>query len=345
MDTKIVVTNRAFPETLERLAAVGRVVANTADDPWPRQRLLAELADADAVMAFMPDRVDAAVLAAAPRLRVVACALKGFDNFDVEACTRAGVWVTVVGDLLTVPTAELAIGLMIAAGRFLLPGDRHVRSGRFDGWRPALYGTGLAGSAVGLLGMGAIGRAIAERLSPFGATVRYWDRSRLPADAERALAVEAVELDALLATSDFVVSALPLTPETRHLVGRDAIARMRPGALLVNPSRGSVVDEIAVADALASGRLGAYAADVFAMEDWALEDRPRDVPAALLAQTDRTVFTPHLGSAVTATRRAIEREAADSIADALAGRAPRGAVNQPVTGRPATDRPAGAARC
>src|SRR5205085_9552568 len=122
--------------------------------------------NAEAIMAFMPDRLDADLLDACPRLRIVAGALKGYDNFDHAACTKRGVWLTIVPDLLTVPTAELTIGLMIAVGRNILPGDRLVRTGTFRGWRAQLYGTGLEGSTVGIIGMGAVGRAIAERLRP-----------------------------------------------------------------------------------------------------------------------------------------------------------------------------------
>jgi phosphonate dehydrogenase len=284
-------------------------------------------------MAFMPERVDEAFLVACPELRVIACALKGYDNFNVEACAHRGVWVTIVPDLLTAPTAELTIGLMIALGRNILPGDRLVRGGDFSGWRPTLYGQGIDGSTVGLLGAGAVGKAIARRLAGFRTTLLYTDNTPLSADQEDELTLRRVPLGELLEESDFVVLCLPLLPATRHLVNRDFLARMKPDALLINTARGSLVDEAAVADALEGDRLAGYAADVFSMEDWALPNRPREVSARLL-ESRKTVLTPHLGSAVDRVRREIALQAAESLLQALRGEVPAGAVNRPSSPRP-----------
>jgi phosphonate dehydrogenase len=154
---RILVTNWIDGDTLARLAAHGEVDAPTTRDVPSPDDVLRRAADADAMIAFMPDCVDARFLAAAPALKIVACALKGYDNFDVEACTEAGVWVSIVPDLLTAPTAELALGLAIGLARHVSAGDAHVRSGRFAGWRPTLYGVGLDGSTVAVLGLGALG--------------------------------------------------------------------------------------------------------------------------------------------------------------------------------------------
>ncbi len=269
-------------------------------------------------------------LAGCPRLKIVACALKGFDNFDVEACTAAGVWVTIVPDLLTAPTAELAVGLAIALGRHIRSGDAVVRSGAFDGWRPILYGSGLDGATVAIVGMGAVGRAIATRLAGFGCRMLGVDpHAAMPSDVAHA------DLAGALAAADYLFLAAPLTRTSLHLIDRDALARMQPHALLINVGRGSVVDERAVADALATDRLGGYAADVFELEDWARPDRPRAIEPRLLTHP-RTLFTPHLGSAVDQVRRDIALRAADSIAEALAGGRPRDAINDPhLKSRPA----------
>jgi phosphonate dehydrogenase len=275
----------------------------------------------------MPDRVDAALLACAPRLRVVAGALKGHDNIDVAACSARGIWVTTCPDLLTAPTAELAVGLAIALLRHLPAGDALVRAGH-AGWRPALYGRSLVAARVGIQGMGSVGREIAGLLSGFRCQVGYHDPVALPRADEVRLTSARVTQEALLRGSDVVFMAAPLTATSRHAIDAGALALMRPDAVLVNVGRGSVVDEDAVADALAAGRLGGYAADVFAFEDWSLPDRPRAVPAALLAQVERTVFTPHLGSAVSDVRLAIEREAALNVLAALRGERPQGAVNE-----------------
>jgi len=329
MPPKVVVTNWVHPEVLEVLAPHCRVEANAGREPWPEQELLARCADARAMMAFMPDRVDEGFLAACPDLGIVACALKGFDNFDVAACTRRGVWVTVVPDLLTEPTAELAVGHLIALGRNMLAGDRAVRGG-FAGWRPRLFGAGLDGSVVGILGAGRVGCAIARRLQGFGcASILYTDVQALDPERESALAMRRVDLEDLLGASDFVVVAAPLTGDTRHLIDADALERMRPGCRLVNISRGSVVDERAVAAALEAGTLAGYAADVFELEDWALDDRPADIPTGLLRQPDRTFFTPHLGSAVDRVRVEISLRAARAILQYLRGERPDGAINDP----------------
>jgi len=307
------------------LRAHGDVVANDTDAPWSERQLLEACRDADAMLAFMPDSVNGAFLAACPRLRIVACALKGYDNFDVAACTERGVWLTIVPDLLTEPTAELTLGLMIGLGRRVLPGDALVRGGGFQGWRPVLYGRSIDGSRIGVLGGGAVGRAIARKLSGFACETRIHDREAdgpLPPNAHWA------PLDETVTTADFLVVALPLNPDTRHLVDASLIARTRQGTLLVNPGRGSVVDERAVADALETGHLGGYAADVFELEDWALADRPRAIDARLLAETRHTLFTPHIGSAVDAVRRRIEMDAALNIVEALRGERPHGAIGR-----------------
>jgi len=326
---KVVIGHRVFDETLDLLAPHAEVVAPSAadGDALPPERLRHELADADAWMAFMPDRADEDMLSRAQHLKLIAGALKGWDNFDLQACTRRGVWLSVVPDLLTEPTAELAIGLMIGLGRHVRHGDQHVRSGAFRGWEPRFYGVGLAGARVGHVGMGAIGQAIAKRLKPFGAVQRYVDPLRLNAGAEATLGLaREPQLDALFGWSDYLVLGAPLTPATLHLIDASALAKVRPGCLLINPARGSLVDEAAVLAALESGRLGGYAADVFEMEDWALAQRPRAIAPALLNHP-ATLFTPHIGSAVVDVRRAIEHRAADNILDALSGRIPRDALN------------------
>jgi phosphonate dehydrogenase len=325
---KIVVTNHVFPETRALLEAHAHLVVNEGDAPWPEDELMGHCRDAFGLMAFMTDRIDRQFIAACPRLRVVGAALKGYDNIDIDACTEAGVTVTIVPDLLTVPTAELAIGLMLSLGRNILVGDAAIRRDGFAGWRPTLYGAGLDGATVGILGFGLVGQAIAERLVSFGCRLLASDADTAPIPA-LAGKVEMVETDTVFAKADYLVLALPLTAATQHIIGRAAIARMKPGARIVNPARGSLVDEAAVADALATGHLAGYAADVFECEDWARADRPEEIDARLRAATARTVLTPHIGSAVMQVRRDIELSAARGIVDVIAGRPPVHAVNAP----------------
>jgi phosphonate dehydrogenase len=325
----VFLTNRVFAETIDFLETFAEVDANLSQEPFSRDEFLLRATRASAMMVFMNDSLDAALLDKCPKLRVVAAALKGCDNFDVAACTARGIWFTIVPDLLTIPTAELAIALALGVARKVLEGDRLVRSGQFAGWRPVLYGAGFSGKTAGILGMGALGRALAVRLAAFGMRILYADPVALSGEIQndlRALRVEPMEL---LYASDFLFLLTPLSPENVHACGEDALAAMKSTAFLINVSRGSVVDEAAVAEALAGGRLAGYAADVFEMEDWARADRPPGIHASLLAQVDKTLFTPHLGSAVAQTRLEIEMRAARNIAEALAGRRPPDAINDP----------------
>jgi phosphonate dehydrogenase len=324
---QIVLTHRVHDEVLEYLAPCGELIANQTAETLSREEVTRRAAAADAVMAFMPDKVDAAFLAACPRLKVVAAALKGVDNFDAAACAARGVWLTVVPDLLTVPTAELTIGLLIGITRQIRQGDSWVRSGQFAGWRPEFYGLGIAGSTIGIVGMGAIGRAVAERLRGWDARVLYTDQTRIAFDQEARLGLAWCELSDLLRQADAIVLALPLTATTSHLINSASLRLVKRGAFLVNPCRGSVVDEAAVLDALQSEQLGGYAADVFEMEDWARKDRPTEIAPSLLARSN-TLFTAHMGSAVRRVRLAIELRAAANIRQALLGQQPDDAVNE-----------------
>jgi phosphonate dehydrogenase len=329
----IVVSHRVFPETLAALAEIGNVYAPNPRQQFAKLQLCKLAKDADAFLAFMPDMIDDAWLLRAPKLRVIAAALKGYDNFDLTACTRRGVWVSNVPDLLTAPTSELTIGLMISLARKIRAGDSRIRKCGYSRWQPDLYGRGICGSTVGLIGMGMIGTAIADRLQGFGATLLYFDKKLLQKDLEKRLKLTRCALPELLARCDFLIVALPLTASTYHLLNDDALAACKQGALLINPARGSVVNEAAVIRALESGRLGGYAADVFECEDLSIPGHPKSIPSRLL-EHPATLFTPHLGSAVEPVRRAIELRAVANIADWACGRPPRDAVNHP---RPATD--------
>lgn len=327
MKPKVVITHWVHPEVITFLSAHCEVVANETRASLPAAELLARARDAEALMTFMPDSINEAFLRACPRLRIVAAALKGYDNYDISACTERGIWFTHVRDLLTIPTAELAIGLLIGLTRHILAGDTLIRSQQFQGWRPQLYGMGLAGQTLGIIGMGAVGQAIAQRLAGFDLRLLYTDIQPLSPEREVALQLQRVGLVELLNHSDFVLPMVPMLPETFHLIDADALAEMKRGSFLVNACRGSVIDEDAVAGSLTTGHLAGYAADVFEMEEWMRNDRPRDIQQALLSNREQTLFTPHLGSAVDKIRRAIAMEAAYSILQALSGECPHGAVN------------------
>jgi phosphonate dehydrogenase len=223
-----------------------------------------------------------------------------------------------------VPTAELAIGLLIGLARHLREADLYVRSGNFSGWTPRFHGVSLENSTVGIIGMGAVGCAVAKRLATFDCRILYFDKRaewpKITASGEYRL------LNSLLAESDIVVLCIPLSAGTVHFINADRLALMKRGALLVNPARGSLVDEKAVAAALAEDCLGGYAADAFELEDLSRADRSREIPPALLTHP-HTLFSAHIGSATLAARQAIEARAAENILDVLAGHAPRDAIN------------------
>ena len=329
MKPLIVLTQWVHPDVIDLLSAHARVIPNDTRKALGRKEILRRAKRADALMVFMSDRVDEEFLDGCPRLKIVAAALKGFDNFDVEACTRRGIYFTIVPDLLTVPTAELAVGLMIALARQIEQGSSFVRSGRFRGWRPQFYGTGLAGMTAGIIGLGRVGKALAQRLSPFEMKIVYYDKQPPARELERSLGIVRVSLQQLLAESDYVIPLVPLTSETYHLINHTRLRLMKAGAFLINTCRGSVINERDVARALREGHLAGYAADVFEMEDWAVEGRPRKIPEELLKERERTLFTPHLGSAIDKVRHDIALEAARNIIQALNGDAPQGAINDP----------------
>lgn len=326
---KIVATNPVFPETQALLEAHATVEINPSLEPWHYEEVRQRCRDATGLIVFMNDSIDANFLVACPDLRVIGAALKGFDNIDVQAATDAGVWVTIVPDLLTIPTAELAIGLMLSLGRNINVGDRNIKSKGFRGWRAELYGAGLAGATVGIVGFGLVGRAIAERLVGFQCRLLAYDQSVSASPAASWPYVTMMGLEDVISRSDYVVLALPLTSDTKHVINPRTIATMKRGARLINPARGSLVDESAIADAIGQGHLAGYAADTFECEDWALDNRPSGIDRRLTQLSAPTVFTPHIGSAVTEVRREIELSAARSILDVLAGHVPFGAVNNP----------------
>jgi glyoxylate reductase len=243
---------------------------------------------------------------------VISTCSVGVDHIDLAAATARGIPVGHTPGVLVETTADLAFGLMLAAARRLAEADHFVREG---GWTPdrawdpeLLLGRDLWGATLGVIGLGAIGRAVARRAQGFGMRVLGWTRSRRAVPG-----VEGVEIDALLGESDFVSLHLALAPETRNLIDARALARMRPGAVLVNAARGGLVDEAALLEALRSGRLAAAGLDVFAHE-------PLD-PASPLLRAPNLVLTPHIGSASIATRTRMADLAVDNLLAGLEGRA------------------------
>jgi glyoxylate reductase len=303
------------PGTRPLLHAGLRVVANDHDRVLEPAELLELVADADALICTLSDRIDDAVLDAAPRLRVVANVAVGFDNVDVAAARARGVEVTTTPDVLTEATADLTWALVLAAARRLGEGERLVRTGAWPGWAPTqLLGQPVWGARMGIVGLGAIGRAVARRARGFGMHVAYSNRRRLAPELEADLGVVAVDLDELFATSDVVSLHAPLSAATHHLVDERRLSLMKPTAVLVNTARGPLVDEAALVRALDEGRLFAAGLDVY--------EREPVVHPGLLGRED-VVLAPHLGSATTAARSAMVGLCVANVLEVLAGRPAR----------------------
>jgi len=269
---------------------------------------------AEAVVADPTVRVDSELLdAAGPQLRVVANFAVGYDNVDLAACRSAGVAVTNTPDVLTNATAELALALTLAAARLLSEAERDLRAGEWRGWDPSAYrGLELSGASAGVVGLGRIGSRYAELLRGFGVELLYTAPTPKP-EAERELGARRVELEELLGQADVISLHAPATPETAGLIDAAALAQVRPSAVLINTSRGPLVDLAAVAAALREGRLGAAGLDVF-------EGEP-EVPEEILA-APRTVLTPHIGSATVKARDAMARTVAQNVIAVLEGGEP-----------------------
>ena len=297
-----------------------RLLAEEADaDVWdgdlppPRDELLRRVAGCDGVLTLLTDRVDDEFLdAAGPGLRVVSNYAVGFDNVDVPACTRRGIPVGNTPGVLTDTTADLAFALLMAAARRLPEGDRYVRDGRWKTWGPLLLlGPDVHGSTIGIVGFGRIGQAVARRASGFGMTVLYHDVNRLPDAVTAPLGASYVPLEELLARSDFVSLHVNLTAETRHLINDRTLALMKPTAVLVNTSRGPVVDQRALADALRGGMIWAAGLDVTDPEPIPMDDP--------LVGLDNCLIVPHIASASRATRGRMAEMAAANVLAGLRG--------------------------
>ena len=309
------VTNRLPEPAIEMLREAGEVRLDQREQAIPRADLLALVAGAEAVLTLLHDRVDEELLAAAgPQLRCVANVAVGYDNVDVAAAERRGVVVTNTPGVLDDATADLTMALILAATRRLVEGDRLVRSGQPWSWGMGfMLGTSLQGKRLGIVGLGGIGKWVAQRARAFGMEIVYSQRNPAPADVEAALGAELLPLEQLLTTADVVSLHCPLTPETHHLIGADQLAAMKPSAVLVNAARGPIVDEAALTQALAERQIAAAGLDVF--------EREPEVEAGLL-ELDNVVLTPHLGSATVETRTAMAELAARNAISVLGGQGP-----------------------
>lgn len=325
MQPRVLVTRKVYPAALAILREVAEVDHRDRREVMTEAELAAALRGCTAVVCQLTDPITDRVLAAGDRLRAVCQVAVGVDNIDVAAATRRGIVVTNTPDVLTEATADLTLALLLAVARRLPEAERHLRDGRWTRWDvDLLVGAELHGATLGLVGFGRIGQAVARRARGFGMKLLYHARNPAPAAVEAELGARHVGLPALLAASDFVSLHVPLTEATRGMIGIDQFARMRRSAVLINTARGPVVDEAALAAALAEGLLAGAGLDVFAAE-------PRVHPDLL--ELPNVVLLPHIGSATVQTRTRMCTLAAENAVALLRGERPPNPVNPEVLDR------------
>jgi len=324
---RVFIARPIFPEVIERLAEHAEVVCSKEDRCLEHSELERCVRGKGGLFAFLTDRVDAELMDAAGGLRVIANCAVGYDNIDVASATERGIQVSNTPGVLTDATADLAWALLLAVARKVVQADRHVREGAFHGWGPMDFlGADLAGTTLGILGMGRIGQATARRALGFSMRVLYtsasnravslWGKARPEPDFD--FGPHPVSLDTLLSEADFLSIHVPLTPATAGIIGRDELERMKSSAILINTSRGRVVDESALVRALRSGRIAGAGLDVYEAEP---------VLAQGLTELDNVVLLPHIGSASLGTRMKMAMTAANNIIEGLQGKRVPNLVN------------------
>lgn len=306
MKPSILVARSIFPQVLTQLADHFEVTANQDDVAWTPAELTQQLQGKQGVLTMGSERIDAALLAACPGLKICANMMVGFNNFDLPAMTAAGVLATNTPDVLTETTADFGFALLLATARRITESEHFLRASLWNRWRYDLFaGAEVHGSTLGILGMGRIGQGIARRGAlGFGMQVIYHNRTRLDAATEAACGARYVSKEALLASCDHLLLVLPYSAQTHHSIGAAELAQMKPTATLVNIARGGIVDDAALAAALRAGALAAAGLDVF-------EGEPK-VHSDLLA-CHNVVLTPHIASATQSTRLAMAQLAADNL--------------------------------
>lgn len=325
MKARILVSGKLPGEYVEKLEKWGSVHMNPREEPMTREELLLSLTEAEGFLSMLTDRIDEELMMAAPRLKVISNMAVGYNNIDVAAATRRGIMVANTPEVLTEATAELAFGLILAVARRICDLDRLNRAGQWKTWAPFLFlSREVSGKTLGIVGLGRIGKAVARRARAFNMTVIYNNRHRLDSEEERALGVSYRPFDVLLSESDFLSLHVPLTEETRRLIGEKELRRMKKTAYLINTSRGAVVDEEALLRALREGWIEGAGLDVY-------EHEPFMTPG--LAELHNAVLTPHVGSATHETRRRMADLAVENLICALRGEVPTFLVNPEVLKR------------
>ena len=320
---KILVARAIFPEVIKRLEQHFEVESNQSDEGWSQPELIAHLQGKAGAFTTGSNRIDAGVLAACPDLRICANMAVGYNNFDIDAMTAAGVLATNTPDVLTETTADFGFALLMATARRMTESEHYLRAGQWTKWSFDMFaGSDIHGSTLGILGMGRIGQGIARRGAlGFGMKVIYHNRSRLTPALEAECKASYVGKEELLKTADHLVLVLPYSPESHHAIGAAELALMKPTSTLINIARGGIVDDAALAAALRDKHIAAAGLDVF-------EGEPKVHPDLLTVPN--VVLTPHIASATIPTRMAMANLAADNLIAFFAGKPPPAPVNPAV---------------
>ncbi len=319
MKQKILVTREVFDETIDFLNGHFEVESNQTDRLYARDELIAKLQGKGGVQTSSSDRIDAELLDKCPTIKAVCNTAVGYNNIDVDACTRHGVMVTNTPGVLTDSVADYSMGLIIATCRRMTEGEAYLRKGEWKGtFLKQMLGQDVHGATLGIFGFGRIGQAIARRARGFDMKILYHSRSRAAAAAENESGAVHVGKEELLRKADVVLLILPFTPETQHYIGAKELALMKPSAVLVNMARGGIVDDAALIEALKKKTIWAAGLDVY-------ENEPRFNPGFL--ELANVVLSPHIASASEPTRQAMAMTAAKNLAAALSGQAPPNLLN------------------
>jgi glyoxylate reductase len=324
---KIFVTRKTPGKALEKLAASEHeVVISKFDRPLKEEELVEKARDVDALLTLLTDRVDGELMdTAGPQLKIISNYAVGFDNVDIKEATDRGIVVTnTPSSEVNEAVAEHTWALILSLARRIVEADEATRRGGYKGWEPGIFlGTGLLGKTLGIVGLGRIGSMVARRAKGYNMTVLYNKRSR-DEEAEKELGATFVELDELFAKSDFVTLHVPLTEETRHMINKESLAKMKKRSYLINTARGSVVNEKDLVEALRSGQLSGAALDVF--------DNEPDINPELIGM-ENIVLTPHIASATWEAREKMGEQAVSAILDTFQGKKPENLVNEEVWGK------------
>lgn len=319
---RVLVTRKLPDEAMRLLNEHCEVELNPEDRVMTEDEIIQGLKDKEGLLCLLTDTINARIMDSAKSLKVISNYAVGFNNIDVKAATERRILVTNTPGVLTETTADLTWTLLMATARRVVEADRFMRGGKYKGWGPMLFlGGDIYGKTLGLIGMGRIGSAVAQRAAGFDMRVLYHDINRLSEDEEKSLNIEYAGIDEILSNADFVSLHVPLVPSTRHLIGARELSLMKPTSYLINTSRGPVVDEKALVEALRSREIAGAGLDVY-------ENEPKMAPG--LAELDNVVLLPHIASASVATRTKMGTMAVENLVAGLAGRLPQNCVNPEV---------------